>query len=218
MTYAWTYTPEADVDAGTSCTFANPQQPLPASPAPITALFTLTLTVDDGFNQPVSDTSALTLNNRAPVVTLTAPADGSTFAVGEIVDLAPPSLIAPATIPIPVKVDWGDGVITNGAIAMVSARLPMSILRLVVTHSPSTLRTMTFAPAGDSVMVTSRVAAPKAHPPLTLAALIPAMKVRRQPDWFGLRSRWNALTYSWTYSADASGRSGHTCCLWILQP
>ena len=117
LTYAWTYTPTAAVDAGTTCTFADPTAAATGLSCTDNGSFTLSLTVDDGINPPVIDTASLTVNNLTPVVTIDEPADGSTYLFGEAVTLNATFTDPGGNDGHTCQVNWSDGAVTNGLIS-----------------------------------------------------------------------------------------------------
>jgi hypothetical protein len=69
LSYGWTIDYNGNIDAGGSCSFNSATDLNPTVTCTDdsgTGTFTLTLTVDDGVNDPVSDTAALTVSNVAP--------------------------------------------------------------------------------------------------------------------------------------------------------
>lgn len=72
---AWTYTKGNDVDAGATCTFTDASSPHTGFTCTDNGTYTVTLTADDGVNQPVKDQATVTVRNVAPVLTLDSPAD-----------------------------------------------------------------------------------------------------------------------------------------------
>ncbi len=59
ITYAWSYTPGLDVDPGTTCTFADAAALDTTISCTDAGQFSLTLTVNDGVNPPVSSSATL---------------------------------------------------------------------------------------------------------------------------------------------------------------
>ncbi|MEU7478781.1 choice-of-anchor P family protein [Lentzea sp. NPDC042327] len=72
LTTSWTATPQSGVDAGATCTFADPTAQTTTVRCTDDGVWTLRLTADDGLNPAVSTTTTLTLTNVAPNTTLTA--------------------------------------------------------------------------------------------------------------------------------------------------
>jgi len=115
LTYAWTATPGAGVDAGAACTFANPASLSTTVTCTDDGTWTLTLVASDGINPGVTQTATLTVANVAPTVTITSPAAGSS--------LRTVSFTAAVTDPgsndvLSCSIDWGDGsAATTAAVA-----------------------------------------------------------------------------------------------------
>ena len=106
LTYAWTATPGAGVDAGAACIFSNPALLAPTVKCTDDGTWTLTLVASDGINSAVTQTATLTVANVAPSVTITSPAAGSSSK----------SVSFSATVTDPgsndvlsCSIDWGDG-------------------------------------------------------------------------------------------------------------
>lgn len=90
LTIGWTVTPTAGVDPGAACTFGNAAAPVTTVTCTDDGTYTLRLTAADGVNPPVSATATLTVANVAPVVTISAPANGSLFTRGTPVAVTAP--------------------------------------------------------------------------------------------------------------------------------
>ena len=106
LTYAWTATPGAGVDAGATCAFSNPASLAPTVTCTDDRTWTLTLVASDGINPGVTKTATLTVANVAPTVTITSPAAGG----------ASRSVSFSATVTDPgsndvlsCSINWGDG-------------------------------------------------------------------------------------------------------------
>ena len=84
-THTWTVTPGAGVDPGATCAIADPAAVSTSVRCTDDGPYTLTLTGSDGLNAPVAVSTTLTLFNEAPVVDITAPADGVVVATGAVV-------------------------------------------------------------------------------------------------------------------------------------
>lgn len=116
LTSTWSVTPGAGVDAGATCTFANPAALSTTITCTDDGTFTLTLTVSDGVNPAVVATGTLTVANVAPSVTITAPASGTLF---QLVDPVPvtASFTDPGTNDTHTcSVDFGDGTTVPGTV------------------------------------------------------------------------------------------------------
>lgn len=92
LTTRWTVTPASGVDAGATCAFADDSAASTTVTCTDDGEWTLRLTADDGLNPPVAATTALTLTNVAPEVSIADPADGSLVLRG-----APVTVTAPFT-------------------------------------------------------------------------------------------------------------------------
>lgn len=88
VTTTWSYAPGVGVDGGAACSFGDASQLSTTVTCTDEGPYTLILTADDGTNPPVSDTADLTVSNVAPTVDITAPADGSIYAVGVSVSVS----------------------------------------------------------------------------------------------------------------------------------
>lgn len=106
LTYAWTATPGAGVDAGAACTFASPSSLATTVKCTDDGTWTLTLVASDGINTGVTTTGTLTVANVAPSVTITSPAAGSSsrsvsFSAG-VTDPGSNDVLS-------CSINWGDG-------------------------------------------------------------------------------------------------------------
>jgi hypothetical protein len=117
LTVAWAYTPGAGVKPGTTCTFGNPAATATSFFCTDNGEFSLTLTLDDGHNPPVSDTASITINNRPPVVTLDGLVGSPIFQVGDVVELSAPISDPGINDTQVCEVNWGDGTISDGVIS-----------------------------------------------------------------------------------------------------
>lgn len=116
LTIAWSVIPGAGVDAGATCTFANPASPTTSITCTDDGLYTATLTASDGINPPVSDSTSVTLANVAPQVSITAPADGAVVAVNTPVGLSVSLSDQGANDTHTCSIDWDDGTTTAGTV------------------------------------------------------------------------------------------------------
>ena len=120
-TIAWSAN-VAGLDAGASCSFSpSANVASPTVRCTDDGTVTLTISVNDGVNPAVTDTTSLTLTNAAPVVTISAPTDGSSHAITSPLALS-------ATISDPgtndshtCGIDWGDGTTGPATVGLVSA-------------------------------------------------------------------------------------------------
>ena len=69
----------------------------------------LTLTADDGVNDPASAAVAVTVRNAAPKVSITSPAAGTKVTVGQAVTVVARATDAGPDDTVTCTVDWGDG-------------------------------------------------------------------------------------------------------------
>jgi len=81
-THTWSVVAKSGVDAGATCTVVDPAAVSTTVTCTDDGVYTITLTANDGSNPPVSDTSTVTVDNAAPAVTITAPADGTLIKSG----------------------------------------------------------------------------------------------------------------------------------------
>ena len=106
LTYAWTATPGAGVDAGATCTFSNPSVLAPTVTCTDDGTWTLTLVAGDGINTGVTATGTLTVANVAPAVTITSPAAGSSSkSVSFSANVTDPG----SNDVLSCSINWGDG-------------------------------------------------------------------------------------------------------------
>lgn len=78
-TVTWSYQAVAGVDPGTTCTFENADGPSPTFTCTDDGTFAVTISVNDGFHDPVSDTAIVDLRNVAPTLTLAGPQPWQVF-------------------------------------------------------------------------------------------------------------------------------------------
>jgi hypothetical protein len=117
LTISWSFTPGAGVDAGATCSFANPTSPTTTITCTDDGTYTATLTASDGINPPVSDSTSVTLANVDPQVSITAPADGSIVAVNTPVGLSALLSDQGANDTHTCSINWDDGTTTAGTVA-----------------------------------------------------------------------------------------------------
>lgn len=116
ITVAWSAVAGAGVDAGATCTFANPASASTTVRCTDDGTWTLTLTANDGTNPPVADTMTLTVTNAAPTVKITSPADLDVLTSTAV------TLRANVGDPgqndvLACTIDWGDGTTSTGTIS-----------------------------------------------------------------------------------------------------
>jgi len=90
VTTLWSIVPAGGVDPGATCSIANPAALSTTVTCTDDGVYSLKLTADDGINAPVSAITTLTLTNVAPVVSISAPANGAMFVRGTTVAFTAP--------------------------------------------------------------------------------------------------------------------------------
>lgn len=95
LTYAWLYTPVADVDSRASCTFSDSALLNPTITCTDNGVYRVTLTVRDQVYDPVSVSAELAISNVAPTASLrqTGPVDEGTPFSLSLVDATDPSSV-----------------------------------------------------------------------------------------------------------------------------
>jgi hypothetical protein len=116
-TTMWSYVPGVGVDAGATCSFANPAVVLTTVTCTDDGTYTLTLTADDGIDPPVSASTSLTVSNVNPVVTITSPTSGQLFQLADVVSVTAPFTDAGSNDTHTCSIAWGDAVVTPGVVA-----------------------------------------------------------------------------------------------------
>lgn len=109
LSIQWTYTAGADVDAGATCTFTEPNRAATFIRCTDDGTYTVTLTVNDGVNAPVSDSAIVKLVNVAPTVNLTAPAPWLAIRAGTSLNLAATVSDPGTNDKLTCRVNWDDG-------------------------------------------------------------------------------------------------------------
>ncbi|MEO7131841.1 MAG: PKD domain-containing protein, partial [Dermatophilaceae bacterium] len=109
LTYAWTYSSGAGVDAGATCSFANSAALSTTITCTDDGTYTASLSVNDGNNPAVVKTASVVVSNAAPTVVITSPADMSVVMVGQTVTLTSTYADAGANDTHTYSVDFGDG-------------------------------------------------------------------------------------------------------------
>lgn len=79
LTITWSYTSGSNVDAGATCTFENGTTLTPTFRCTDDGNYTVTLSVSDGTNPPVTASVVITLANRAPELTIVQPTPGQLY-------------------------------------------------------------------------------------------------------------------------------------------
>ncbi len=110
VTSVWSYQAGANVDANTTCAFADPAAPVTTFRCTDDGTFVVVLTARDGVNAPVSAQATVTVNNAAPTVTITSPAPGALVKTGDSVTLTSSFADAGANDTHTCSIDWGDAV------------------------------------------------------------------------------------------------------------
>ncbi len=116
LTLAWSYTAGVGVDAGATCTFADPTALDTTVTCTDDGPFTVTMTASDGHNTPVSANGALTVSNVAPSLSITGPPSGSFYIVGTTVAVTASVTDPGSNDTQSCSYNW-DGGGTNGSVA-----------------------------------------------------------------------------------------------------
>ncbi|MBQ1052118.1 hypothetical protein KBX50_27135 [Micromonospora sp. C51] len=122
----WTYTAGDNVDAGATCQFTDAHDPQTAIRCTDDGTFTVTLTADDGFNPPVSDTAVVTVHNVAPQVTVTGPDPWQLFKARTPVDVTATFTDPGSNDTHTCAVNWDDGTTGTAAASADSCTLRRS--------------------------------------------------------------------------------------------
>jgi hypothetical protein len=104
------------VDAGTSCSFGSARTAATSFRCDDDGTFTVTLSVDDGVNAPVSDSAIVTLSNARPRVSITRP-DSGDVETGETVSVKATIKDAGGHDTQTCSIAWGDGATSAGSLA-----------------------------------------------------------------------------------------------------
>jgi hypothetical protein len=116
LTSTWSVAPAAGVDAGATCTFANPAALSTTITCTDDGTFTLTLTVTDGVNAPVVKTGTLTVSNVPPAVAITAPANGTLFQLADPVPVTASFTDPGKNDTHTCSIDFGDATVVVGTV------------------------------------------------------------------------------------------------------
>jgi hypothetical protein len=116
LTTTWSVAPASGVDAGATCSFANPAALSTTITCTDDGTYTLTLTVSDGVNPSVIKTATLTVANVAPSVTITAPANGTLFQLADPVPVTASFTDAGTNDTHTCSIDFGDGTVVSGTV------------------------------------------------------------------------------------------------------
>lgn len=146
LTYAWTYAAGGNVDAGASCSFADASVLSPIVTCTDDGQYTLTLTVSDGQNAPVSASALLDVTNVAPTISaiaLSPVSDGNIYPISQPVTITatfsdPGAADAHecTTSAVAIKaspIAFGPAAATDGACANVLAGLPEGVYNVTIT-------------------------------------------------------------------------------------
>lgn len=107
LTHTWTVAPVSGVDAGAACSFDDDSALATTVTCTDDGVWELTLTTDDGVNDPVTDTASLTIGNLAPSIdSMTTTSDP--VAVGTPVLLQATYSDAGSNDTHTALVNWGD--------------------------------------------------------------------------------------------------------------
>lgn len=106
---SWSYTPVSGVDAGTSCSFADPGSARTTITCTDDGVFRATLSASDGVNPTVSDSTLVTVRNVPPRLTLTGPKPWEVFRAGTPVALTASFTDPGANDTHTCSVTWDDG-------------------------------------------------------------------------------------------------------------
>ncbi|GAB3447163.1 choice-of-anchor P family protein [Actinophytocola sediminis] len=109
LTTQWSATPNAGVDAGASCSFADASTLSTTVTCTDDGQWTLRLSADDGLHAEVVATTQLTLTNVAPQVSISAPADGTLVVRGTPVSVTAPFTDIATNDTHTCTVDFDDG-------------------------------------------------------------------------------------------------------------
>jgi hypothetical protein len=113
----WTITPGPGVDPGATCTFANPTAVDTTVTCTDDGTYTATLTANDGFAPPVSDSTTVTVANAPPLVHITSPVNGALFQLADTVAVTAPFTDPGANDTHTCTINWGDGIVAAGTVA-----------------------------------------------------------------------------------------------------
>jgi FtsP/CotA-like multicopper oxidase with cupredoxin domain len=116
LTNTWTYAPAGGVDAGTTCAFGNIHALSTTFTCTDDGTFTITLTSDDGQNEPAHDDGTVTVSNVAPHVSITSPLSGQLFQLADTIPLVAPFTDAGTHDTHTCSIAWGDGATTAGLV------------------------------------------------------------------------------------------------------
>lgn len=105
----WTYEPVNGVDAGATCSFADESRLATTVTCTDDGEYRVTLTADDGVNEPVGDSAVLTVRNVAPTLTLKAPENWAVYRVENQVTLDAPFTDPGSNDTHTCAVSWDDG-------------------------------------------------------------------------------------------------------------
>jgi hypothetical protein len=168
----WTFAAGAGVDSGATCVFADPTIPTTTITCTDDGTYTATLTANDGFAPPVSDSMTVTVINVAPSVSIASPADGGVFQIGTPVSLSSSFTDPGANDTQACSINWDDGAVTSPlpvaggcTEAHLFAGAGVYTITLTVTDDDggsgsATVMVIVFDPKAGSVTGRGRIASP----------------------------------------------------------
>ncbi|HEV8558822.1 MAG TPA: choice-of-anchor P family protein [Actinophytocola sp.] len=117
LSSSWSVAASTGVDPGATCSIADPAAVTTTVSCTDDGVYTLTLTASDGINPPVSASTALTLSNVAPAVSISSPANGSLFVRGTAVSFTAPFTDIGTNDTHTCAIDFADGTpVTAGTV------------------------------------------------------------------------------------------------------
>ena len=115
LSFKWTYA-IGTADAGASCSFGDDTSESTTVNCTDDGTYTLTLAVSDGVNTEVTDDATLTVNNVAPSIDITSPADASLYQISAMVSVTASFTDPGSNDTHTCTFDWDDGM-TSGPVA-----------------------------------------------------------------------------------------------------
>jgi uncharacterized repeat protein (TIGR01451 family) len=161
LTTTWSATPGAGTDPGAACTFGNANALATTVTCNDDGAFTLTLSVSDGHSSAVTSNATLTVANANPSVSITSPADASTFSVGATVNVSASITDPGSNDTHTCLIDWGDttsgpGVVANGTCTGSHSYAAIGVYTITVTVTDDDT-----GQGSDSIMVVISVPSAK---------------------------------------------------------
>ena len=108
--------PDLGRDPGAFCTFTPVNSTDPTVSCTDDGTFQLAMSVYDGVNAPVTDTSTVTVSNAVPTVSIDFPTDGSDHALADGVEVDASISDPGANDALTCSIDWGDDTVTAGVV------------------------------------------------------------------------------------------------------